>query len=57
LNIVDIIQLMCIAPAQLCGLEQQKGKFAEGFDADFVVWDPNATFTCIKENTHFKHKV
>ncbi|SPQ97354.1 unnamed protein product (mitochondrion) [Plasmodiophora brassicae] len=31
---------LCEAPARLVGLQDRKGKLAPGYDADFVVWDP-----------------
>ena len=31
-------------PAQIFGLQSNKGKIAAGYDADIMVWDPSATF-------------
>lgn len=47
---------MCHEPAKLCGFENQKGRIAEGFDADFCVWDPDAQFTVTLDITQFKNK-
>ncbi|HKO80665.1 MAG TPA: allantoinase AllB [Chitinophagaceae bacterium] len=44
-------------PAVLPGLENKKGKIQKGYDADFVVWDPEKTFTVTKENIYHKHKI
>ena len=42
----QIADWLSTGPAALLGLEQ-KGKIAPGFDADFVVWDPEATFEVV----------
>lgn len=36
---------MSRAPAHLIGLHKTKGKIARGFDADFVIWNPEETIT------------
>jgi allantoinase len=43
-------------PASLVGLTDRKGQTARGFDADFVVFDPEATFTVKGESLHHRHK-
>jgi len=35
---------MSSSPARLAGLNGRKGVLAEGYDADIVVWDPEASF-------------
>ncbi|XP_017113479.1 allantoinase isoform X2 [Drosophila elegans] len=45
LTIADIHRLMCQEPAILCGLSASKGRIAEGYDADFCVWNPEEEFT------------
>jgi allantoinase len=42
---MDMTRWLSTAPAALAGLAHRKGAIAEGFDADLVVWDPDATFT------------
>lgn len=44
-------------PARFAGLAQRKGCIALGHDADFVVWDPDATRPVVPEQLFFKHKV
>lgn len=38
-------RLLSQRTAQLCGLDEQKGGLAPGYDADLVVWDPERQFT------------
>ena len=53
----DMTRLMCEAPAKLAGLDDRKGKLAAGFDADFVIWDPDAQFTLRPELIQHRHKL
>jgi allantoinase len=39
-----IARWMSAAPARLAGLDRSKGTLAAGYDADLVVWDPDASF-------------
>ncbi|HEY4742305.1 MAG TPA: allantoinase AllB, partial [Candidatus Acidoferrales bacterium] len=48
---------LCASPARLAGLENRKGKIAEDFDADLVIWDPNAKFRVEPERLHQRHKL
>ena len=53
----DIVRWMGEAPAQLGGCETHKGKIAFGFDADFVVFDPEAEFVATEDRLHYRHPV
>jgi allantoinase len=44
-------------PAMLAGLENSKGKLAAGYDADLVVWDPEAEYTATAEMMMSRHKI
>jgi allantoinase len=50
-------QWMGIAPAKLAGLTGRKGAIAEGADADFVIFDPDAEWTVSADDLRFKNKV
>lgn len=56
LGMNDIYKMMCEKPAVLCGLEKSKGKIAEGYDADFCVWDPDAEFQVNAEMLYSTNK-
>jgi len=44
-------------PARLAGCGTSKGRIAKGFDADFVVFDPEAEFIATEEHLHYRHRV
>ena len=48
---------LCRAPARLAGLENRKGTIAVGYDADLVVWNPEAEFVVEPEKLHHRHKL
>jgi allantoinase len=54
-RIQDVVRWMAEGPAQLAGCAKTKGRLAKGFDADFVVFDPNAEWTVTEANLHFRH--
>jgi allantoinase len=53
----EISSWMSARPAALAGLGRRKGQIAPGFDADLVVWDPEAEFEVDADQLHFRHKV
>jgi allantoinase len=53
----DLAQWMCAAPARLAGLAGRKGAIAPGYDADLVIWDPEASFVVDAEQLHHRHKL
>jgi allantoinase len=56
-NLADISRWMSARPAAFAGVGARKGRIAPGFDADFVVWDPDATFRVVAEELFFRHRV
>ena len=53
----DLAKWLCEKPAELTGKQNTKGKIAKGFDADFVVWEPDQQFTVTENIIHHKHKI
>jgi allantoinase len=54
-TLVDISRWMAQAPARLAGCQKRKGRIAPGFDADFVVFDPDARFVVTEERLHYRY--
>ena len=48
---------MSAAPARLAGCDTRKGRIASGYDADFVVFDPDHEFVVTAEKLHYRHPV
>ena len=55
--LTTVARWLCEAPPALPGLQQRKGKIAPGYDADLVVWDPEAAFTVTADMLHHRHKI
>ena len=53
--VTHLCHWMAEAPARLAGCNLQKGRIAEGYDADFVVFDPEAEFTVTEDRLHHRH--
>ncbi len=53
----DIARWISEQPARLAGFHERKGRIAEGYDADFVVFDPDAEFSVSAEQLHYRHPV
>ena len=53
----DLSRLMSAVPARLAGLDQRKGRLADGYDADIVIWDPEREFEVVSEMIEHRHKL
>lgn len=53
----DIACWMAEKPAQLAGCGHHKGKISAGYDADFVVFDPESEFTLTTDRLRYRHPV
>jgi allantoinase len=56
-TLADIARWMAEGPARLAGCATSKGRIAKGFDADFVVFDPEAEFIATEERLYYSHRV
>ncbi|MBL4569022.1 MAG: amidohydrolase family protein [Flavobacteriaceae bacterium] len=56
LSLEKLLTLLTENPAKFLGLEQQKGRLREGFDADISVFDEHIKFTVSEGIIEHKHK-
>ena len=56
-SLQDLSMRMSTRPGELAGLKGCKGQLAPGYDADIVVWDPEATFEVDAARLHHRHPV
>ncbi|HYN19836.1 MAG TPA: allantoinase AllB [Thermoanaerobaculia bacterium] len=55
-SLQDLARWMSRQPARLAGLER-KGAIEAGFDADLVIWEPEASFRVDSESLQHRHKL
>ncbi len=56
-TLADVARWMCAGPARLAGLERLKGAISAGCDADFVVFDADATSRVDAQRLQHRHKL
>jgi allantoinase len=56
-TLTHLTRWMSEQPARLAGCAARKGRIAEGCDADFVVFDPEAEFVVSKDRLYYRHLV
>jgi allantoinase len=57
LTLRHIARWMAEGPAQLAGCDAHKGRIAAGYDADFVIFEPETEFIVAKERLYQRHPV
>ena len=53
----DLVRWMSARPAALAGVDRRKGAIAEGRDADFVLFDPDAEIDVVAETLYMRHPI
>ena len=56
-TLIDIARWMAEGPARLAGCESHKGRIAKDFDADFVVFEPEAEFIATEDRLFYRHRL
>jgi allantoinase len=56
-SLSDIARWMAERPAELAGCAKRKGRIAAGFDADFVVFDPECEIQVNESQLYYRHPV
>jgi len=56
-TLLDLVRWMAEGPARLAGCSARKGRLAAGYDADFVIFDPESEFVVTKEKLYYRHTV
>jgi len=56
-TVFDIARWMSAGPADFAGLGQRKGRLAPGYDADFVIWEPEQRFVVEPDALFMRHRV
>jgi allantoinase len=57
IELSTIVRWMSQRPAELAGLGTIKGRIAPGFDADLVVFDPDAEFEVTPDRLYYRHPI
>jgi len=54
-TLADTARWMAEGPARLAGCQGRKGSIAVGYDADLVVFDPEASFQVTSQRLHYRY--
>lgn len=53
----DLTRWMSEQPARLAGCLGRKGRIAEGYDADFAIFDPETDFVASEDRLYYRHRI
>ena len=56
-TLLDLARWMAAEPARLAGCDARKGQISAGYEADFVVFDPDREFVVSEDSLHYRHPV
>ncbi len=56
-TLTQMTSWLSAGPARFAGLSDRKGALEAGRHADFVVWDPNASFEVTRAELRFRHPI
>jgi len=56
-SVTRLAEWLCVAPARLAGVNKRKGSIAVGYDADLVIWNPDAKFVVDPKALQHRHKI
>ena len=57
LSLSEVSRLMATEPAKFAGLGEKKGRLAEGYDADIIIFDDKASFDITPNIIKYRHKI
>lgn len=57
INLIEIVKWCCENTAKQVGLQNRKGYLRIGYDADFVIFDPDARQQVTNQGVYFKNKL
>ena len=55
-DLTDFVRLTSVAPSEVLGVQDWKGKVAVGYDADLILFDPRKRSMCHEESSPYLHQ-